>query len=110
MEPVLETIEGRNIDIQVENEKIIIMIKTRYEPETYKGVKRIIVGDTLFSGYLLVLYPIIEHFVHEDMITIEIDRTYFTGRISVINSINVILDRRPLEEYNYNSNEFICLE
>jgi hypothetical protein len=109
MQPGIREVKGRNIDIQIEDEKIIVMIKTRCKPETYGGgVRSISVIDT-FSNSMIVLNDINNYYIRGDMIIIEIDKTDISEYLIGFNWISVLLIGRPQEIYDYKSDEFIFL-
>ena len=122
------TYKNRNIDIQVNEEKIIVKINTRRNPERYL-FNRVDLADNLFSWRTLNLYPFneenivdsrmyhpsfgyemryFEFYIHEGIYVIEIDKIHIPDDLIGFNSI-AILFQSPFEYYIYETGELFYL-
>jgi len=121
--PIPKTIKNSVTSIQIDEEKIIIRIQTRFRPELYS------VHDIFFGNMLLennqsyrqcaeyYAHDISKHYVENDAFVIEMNTTTVARWCVQFNTVAVILfngDRerwntRRLERYEYKSDEYILL-
>jgi len=105
-------IEGRIAEVQVEEDRIIVRIRTILAPERYlgSGADWIRVADSLYSGEIVALRRnrVIEYYVYDGMFVVEIDKSLITRSLTGFNEIGILLrGGGRLENYVYESDEFI---
>ena len=122
------TYKNKNIDIQVNEDKIIVKINTRRNPERYL-VNRVDLADNLFSWRILNLYPfneeyivdnrmyhpsfgyemrIFEFYIHEGKFVIEIDKMHIPDDLIGFNIVAVLF-QSPFEDYIYETGQLFYL-
>ena len=124
-----KTIKGKNIDVRVTAEKIIIKVQTRYKPERYRG-RRVDLGNTLFLSpglslepadekymyegmmyhpYFGYTIPFFEYYIHEGMFVIEIGKEQIPDDFAGFNIVTVtLIGTHNIEEYIYETDAVIC--
>ena len=123
-------IKGRNVAVQVTEEKIIIKIQTRYKPERYVG-RNVILANTVFPQSIIHLQPaneknmyegmmyhsyfgytipFFEYYVREGRFVIEIGKEQIPDWFICFNMVAVIAIGVPqIEEYIYETDAVIWL-
>jgi len=102
-------VEGRDIELQIDAEKIIVRIQTRFRPESYMGVHSVIVMGDILPNQLLKLYYSFSYYICGNMFVVEIDKLQITEWLDGFNAIAVSLLGRRFEIYTYRADDFIWL-
>ena len=111
-QPPWEKVEGRKIEVHVEDEKIVVRVHTLHALESYLlGVRHVSVAQRLDTSQG-VLIPGLNtvHHVEGNMFVVKTDKSLVAGWIDGFDRVAVVLHRRGrLWEYVSNLEEFIWL-
>ena len=106
--PIPVFIEDRHIEVEVIDNKIVIRIQTRRNPERYWEGARIAIWDGMGGGNMV--FGGVNNYVDGDMLIIEVATSRFTEWTVGINLMEVgITGPRKNEVYRYRPSEFIWL-
>jgi len=101
-------IEDRHIEVEVIEDKIVIRIQTRHNPESYWGVHEVNIWDGVHSAGLR-LFPVHEY-VDGNIFVVEVATSHITEWFMGFNLMEVrITGSRKNEVYRYRPSEFIWL-
>jgi len=122
-------IKDRIVDVKVEEEKVIIMVRTRYNPKIYR-IRKVALVDKLLTGHTIrelspfkeeysyegVMYhpsfgyeiPFFEYYIHEGMFVIKIDKSHIPDEYVGFNFVSVLFQYK-FEYYYYETDKLINL-